>query len=176
MCPTIPGKSTLYISADVVHGTSGEEQMLRPYSSTVPLFSLYKTRMDPAHRGPAALYPAPSWPLHSPAAELHACCPAQEFARQLDQRRLPAPPRFLRQPASRRPPSTHLHPHALHAAAPACAVLCRLPSSFSSHAGGGRRSLPAVARPRGVVSAAPLRTRAGTRCRRGLESPLYAHF
>lgn len=48
---------------------------------------------------------------------------------------------------------------ALHAAAPACAVFCRLPSPSPSHAG-SRRSLPAVASPRGVVSAAPLRTRA----------------
>jgi hypothetical protein len=79
------------------------------------------------------------------------------------------------QPAGGHSPRTCIR-MALHAAAPACAVFCRLPSSSPSHAGGRRSSLPVVARPRGGVSAAPLRTRAGTRCRCGRESALYAHF
>lgn len=74
----------------------------------------------------------------------------------------PHPPWFLRQPSGGHSPRICIR-MALHAAAPACAVFCRLPSPSPSHAG-SRRSLPAVASPRGVVSAAPLRTRAGTRC------------
>lgn len=76
--------------------------------------------------------------------------------------RSPSPPWFLRQPSGGHSPRICIR-MALHAAAPACAVFCRLPSPSPSHVG-GRRSLPAVASPRGVVSAAPLRTRAGIRC------------